>query len=117
QPQDQIQRVLAQKQAGRDLDVDAISPDSGTAFPLFQADVVEEVDLSKLGVDADLGVEMQGVEVYTTQRVYGAIAYNPDVIDEADLPDTWEDLVDSKYEGKISVDPRGKWLAPIALAW
>ncbi|MCW2876033.1 MAG: transporter substrate-binding protein [Sphaerisporangium sp.] len=117
QPQDQIQRALAELQAGRALDVDAISPDSATALTIFQAKAVEEADLSKLGVDPSLAVDIQGTKVFTTQRTYGGIAYNSNLVKAADLPDTWEGLVDPKYAGKISVDPRGKWLAPLAAVW
>jgi iron(III) transport system substrate-binding protein len=117
QPQDQTQRILAEVQSGHSLDVDAASPDSASALPLFAAKAVQEVDLSQLGVDPALATEVQGMKVFTTQRTYGGLAYNPTLIKASDLPSTWEELANSQYAKQISVDPRGKWLAPLAIVW
>lgn len=117
QPQDQVQRILAEKQAGHSLDVDAASPDSASSLPLFAAKAIEEVDLSQLGVNANLATTVEGMKVFTTQRTYGGLAYNTTLVKPEDLPSTWEELANSKYAGKVSVDPRGKWLAPISIVW
>jgi iron(III) transport system substrate-binding protein len=117
QPQDQVQRILAETQAGHALDVDASSPDSASSLPLFAAKAVVEVDLSQLGVNPNLATQVDGMKVFTTQRTYGGLAYNTTLVKPQDLPNTWEELANSKYAGKVSVDPRGKWLAPISIVW
>jgi iron(III) transport system substrate-binding protein len=35
----------------------------------------------------------------------------------ADLPNTWEELIDPKWEGQVIVDPRGRPFDALSLAW
>lgn len=45
------------------------------------------------------------IGVYLTHTVDG-IAYNKNVVPEADAPKTWDDLLDPKYKGKIAIEDR-----------
>jgi iron(III) transport system substrate-binding protein len=116
QPQDQVTRALTEIQAHHKLTADVLAPDPVVGLPLFQGKHVQSIDLSQYGVSKDLATDVAGTTVYTTQRVYQGIAFNTQQYKAADLPDTWKGLVDSKFAGKISVDPRAKWLAPIVTA-
>lgn len=42
---------------------------------------------------------------YTSSRVTLALAYNEQLVDEADVPMSWEDLLDPKWDGKIGMTP------------
>jgi iron(III) transport system substrate-binding protein len=113
EPQDQVSRVLTEVQAGHTLDADVLAGDQESDLPLFKAGDIQPVDLSPYGVAADLSVTVLGTKVYLTQRVFHGIGYNTQKYKASDIPDTWQGLIDSKLAGKISVDPRGKWIAPL----
>jgi iron(III) transport system substrate-binding protein len=116
QPQDQVTRALTEIQANHKLTGDVLAPAVVDGLPLFQGHHVQSIDLTKYGINKDLEKNVLGTTVFITQRVYQGIAYNTQMVKPSDLPDTWKDLVNSKWAGKISVDPRAKWLAPIAAA-
>jgi ABC-type glycerol-3-phosphate transport system substrate-binding protein len=84
EPQDQVSRVLTEIQAHHKLDADVLAGDPESDLPLFKGGDIQPVDLTKYGVPANLGVQILGTTVFVT-----------------------------KLAGKISVDPRGKWIAPL----
>lgn len=116
QPQDQVTRALTEIQAHHALTADVLAPDPESALSLFQGGQVQSIDLSKYGINPDLAVKIDGTMVYVTQRDFHGIAYNTSDYKASDIPDTWQGLIASKLAGKISVDPRGKWIAPIVTA-
>jgi iron(III) transport system substrate-binding protein len=116
QPQDQVTRSLTEIHAHHALTADVLAPDPESALPLFQAGDVQSVDLSKYGINPDLAVTVDNTTVYVTQRDFHGVAYNTSDYKASDIPDTWTGLVDSQLAGKISVDPRGKWIAPVVTA-
>lgn len=116
QPQDQVSRALTEIQSGHKLTADVLAPDPVVGLPLFQGHHVQPIDLTQYGVSKDLEIDVAGTKVYTTQRVYQGIGYNTQKYKASDMPDTWTDLVNPKFAGKVSVDPRAKWLAPIVTA-
>jgi iron(III) transport system substrate-binding protein len=113
EPQDQVSRVLTEIQAHHKLDADVLAGDPESDLPLFKGGDIQPVDLTKYGVPANLGVQILGTTVFVTQRVFHGIGYNTKQYKASDIPDTWQGLVDPKLAGKISVDPRGKWIAPL----
>lgn len=113
EPQDQVSRVLTEIQAHHKLDTDVIASDPETSLPLFKGHDVQAPDLSKYGINSNLSVNLLGTKVYVTQRDFHGIGYNTQQFKASDIPDTWQALVDPKLAGKISVDPRGKWIAPL----
>jgi iron(III) transport system substrate-binding protein len=49
---------------------------------------------------------------------YTTIGYNPTMISEKDAPKQWEDLLDPKWKGKISIDQEEySWFATLHKAW
>src|SRR5437870_887430 len=50
--------------------------------------------------------------------VYRTIGYNPKLVAEKDAPKQWEDLLEAKWKGKISVDPEEyNWYATLTKSW
>ena len=50
--------------------------------------------------------------------VYRTIGYNPKLVAEKDVPKQWDDLLDGKWKGKISVDPEEyNWYTTLTKSW
>jgi iron(III) transport system substrate-binding protein len=50
-------------------------------------------------------------------RVAGGLTYNTEKVKPEDLPNTWDELLDPKWAGKVIVDPRGRPLNQLSLVW
>ncbi|GAB3691109.1 ABC transporter substrate-binding protein [Corynebacterium nasicanis] len=93
-------RIAAEKESGS-IEADVLWAADAATFEGYKAagDLAElqDVDTSELiaeAVDAD--------NTYVGTRIIPTvIAYNTDVIDEADAPQSWADLVDPKYAGQL----------------
>ncbi|MDQ1732453.1 MAG: iron(III) transport system substrate-binding protein [Pseudonocardiales bacterium] len=116
-PQDNVQRILASIQTGHTLDVDGTDFDLPSAEPLFQGKAVANVDWKSLGVPDDATINYNGLTLARTDVLLGGLVYDANKTKPEDLPNTWEELADSKYAGKFVVDTRGKQLSPLALVW
>jgi iron(III) transport system substrate-binding protein len=116
-PQDSVQSVVAEVQAGHALDVDAISIDFPSAGPLIQQNLIATVDWPSLGVPESDVLTDQTAQFVRTQRTILGLGYNTTKLKASDLPDTWDQLIDSKWAGKIIVDPRGEYLSGLGIAW
>lgn len=116
-PQDSVARIVAEKQAHHALDVDAVAIDMPSAGPLIQQGLVGSTDWTALGVDPTDVLTSQGSQFVRTQRIILGLGYNTNKLKASDLPDTWEELVDSKWAGKIIVDPRGQYLSGLGITW
>jgi iron(III) transport system substrate-binding protein len=114
---DASQRLLAESQARHDLSFDALSGDLPGFDPLFGQDMVRNVDWPALGVADDLVIEQQNGTAWRNYRLITGLGYNTDLVSEDQLPNTWRELVDPKWAGKIIVDPRGSYLGGIALEY
>jgi iron(III) transport system substrate-binding protein len=112
------QRLAAEAQAGKAPTADLVDGSFPELSPLFDADLGRDVDWEAYGVPSDLIAKAKdGTRLVRTVRLPGGIAYNTDQVDPADLPDTWEGLLDSKWSGKMIYDPRGLYLQSLAVAW
>jgi len=114
-PADMVQRIVAEVQAHHDLDVDAISGDLPSFAPLFDQQLIAPVDWSKLGAPADIQFQLKGITTVRTYREVLGLGYNTQLVKESDLPSTWNDLINSKWAGKIIADPRGVYLSGLSL--
>jgi iron(III) transport system substrate-binding protein len=112
---DASQRLLVEKQARKDLDFDALSGNIDGFDPLFDADMVRSVKWSSLGIGDNLVLDYKGANAFRNYRLILGLGYNSDRVDEAELPSTWQELVDPKWAGKVIVDPRGQYLGGLAL--
>lgn len=116
-PADQVQRIVAEVQAHHELDVDALSGDLPSYAPLLDRKLARNVDWAKLGIRKDLLFKLKGVQTYRSYRVVLGLGYNTKLVKQSELPDTWQELVNSKWAGKVIVDPRGVYLSGLSLAW
>lgn len=114
---DASQRLLAEAQARHELSFDALSGDLPGFDPLFQQDMVRHVDWPALGVADDLVIEQQNGTAWRNYRLITGLGYNTELVSKDELPNTWKELVDPKWAGKVIVDPRGSYLGGIALAY
>ncbi|MCS5478067.1 ABC transporter substrate-binding protein [Corynebacterium sp. YIM 101645] len=93
-------RIAGEKQSG-DIEADVLWAADAATFETYKeaGDLAElqDVDTSDIIGEA---VDTEGFYV-GTRIIPTVIAYNADVIDEADAPQSWADLVDPKYAGQL----------------
>jgi iron(III) transport system substrate-binding protein len=116
-PEQVAQQVVTEVQGGHALSVDATTTDLPSATPLLAQKLIRNVDYTKLGIAKNLIMETGGVETFRVFRDPLGIGYNTRTLQKADLPPTWDALVDAKWKKKIIVDPRGIYLAGISGGW
>lgn len=114
---DATQRLLVEQQARHSLDFDALAGELSGFDPLFQANLVQTVDWGALGLPSGLVLKHDNANVIRNYRLITGLGYNTKLVKENELPDTWQDLVNAKWAGKVIVDPRGQYLGGLALAW
>ena len=115
EPDDSAQRVLTESAGGRAPSADMIAGGLDIFKPLFERNVVVlDIDWAGLGVSSDVIHEMNLVRIH---RVALGLGYNTDKLTPDQLPDTWEELIDPKWTGKVIVDPRGRPFDSLSLAW
>lgn len=117
QPQDNVAQIVAKVQAHHAVGIDGITLDIANLGPMTQQRLVAPVDWKALGAPSDWILTLGGSELMRTQRIALGLGYNSDKISAAELPNTWDELLNSKWSGKFSVDPRGKYLAPLGITW
>jgi iron(III) transport system substrate-binding protein len=114
-PDDLVQKLVTESAAGHPSGVDAISITMDKAGPLLDNHLINgDIDFTKMGVKPDYIGDGNAVR---TERIAIGLAYNTDQVHDSDLPNTWDDLVNPKWEGKIVVDPRGDPMQLLAIAW
>jgi ABC-type Fe3+ transport system substrate-binding protein len=117
-PQTSVPLIVTQAQANHTLDVDGVKMDIPGAGPLLEKKLLETgIDWQSLGVPSDVMAQAEGVSTPRTQRLALGLAYNTTKLSAKDLPDTWQDLINSKWAGKIIVDPRAEQLGGLAPTW
>ncbi|AJK67704.1 ABC transporter substrate-binding protein [Corynebacterium marinum] len=93
-------RIAGEKESG-EIEADVLWAADAPTFETYKAagDLAElqDVDTADLIEEA---VDAEGFYV-GTRIIPTVIAYNTDVIDEADAPQSWADLVDPKYAGQL----------------
>jgi iron(III) transport system substrate-binding protein len=115
-PADQVQRIVAEVQARHDLDVDAIAGDLPSFAPLFDQKLIQPVDWTKLGIPSDVQFQLKGYTTVRTYREVLGLGYNTRLVQPSELPNTWQELVNSKWSGKVIIDPRGVYMSGLALS-
>jgi iron(III) transport system substrate-binding protein len=115
-PDDQVQRIITEATAGSEITVDiAAAGNAAVAEPLIERGLIkDDVDWAALGVPEDVVLDSGLVR---RARVVGGIGYNTDKFSADDLPDTWEELIDEKWRGRVVIDPRGRPFDQFALEW
>jgi ABC-type Fe3+ transport system substrate-binding protein len=115
QTEDSAQIILTQVAAGQDVEPDVVYGSLDGWVPLFERDLVDtDYDWTAVDVADDLIDATNLVRVLITGL---GLAYNTDLSTPADLPDSWEALIDEKYAKDLVVDPRGNPFDLLVLAW
>lgn len=114
-PDESAQRVLTESAGGRAPSADMIAGGLDIFKTLIDRDLVRlDIDWAGLGVSDDVLHDLNLVRIH---RIALGLGYNTDNFSEADLPNTWEELIDPKWDGQVIVDPRGRPFDSISLAW
>jgi iron(III) transport system substrate-binding protein len=116
-PQDSVQRIVTEVQTHHQVDVDAVAIDLPTARPLLQRKLAAPVEWDAVGLPKDHVLTVDGVGLIRTQRIVLGLGYNKNKVSPSQLPSTWDGLVDSKWAGKVVVDPRGEYLSGLGIVW
>jgi iron(III) transport system substrate-binding protein len=92
-------KIIAETRAGRH-EVDVYWCSITCAAPVVQRDLATAIDWSMFGVTKD-NTAFDGKMGYTNNIVY-VIAYDTTKMKEADIPTTWDKLLDPKYKDKMT---------------
>ncbi len=99
------EKYFAEYKAGR-ANVDATT--AGSHLPFKKENLL--TDLSEIIKDAKFPSEACTKELtgaYLDVGVYG-VAYNTNLVSQKDIPRSWEDLLNPKWDGKLNVESRFK---------
>ena len=114
-PDDAAQRVLTEETAGRDLSVDIIAGQADVFQEIINQDLVNTgIDWASFGVPEDLIHDTNMVRIH---RIAVGLGYNTESLSAEDLPNTWEELIDERWQGQVVVDPRGRPFDQLSLVW
>ncbi|MBB5786902.1 ABC transporter substrate-binding protein [Jiangella mangrovi] len=114
-PDDITQRLITEGAAGRGVETDFLSLTQDKAGPLVERGLLDtDVDWTAVGVAEE---HVTASNMVRSERIAVGLSYNTDEVDEADLPSTWEELIDPKWKGEVVVDPRGDQLQLLSLVW
>lgn len=114
-PTDAAQRIIAEVQAHHTLDIDGLEGDIAELSPLFARDMIRDVGWSAYGMRSDLVLTVEGVRVFRDYRLPAGVVYNTSELKADEVPDTWDQVVDPKWAGKVVLDPRATFQAALAL--
>ena len=114
-PEDIAQRLLSEAAAGRAPEVDVIIGNLPPFVPLAdEALIDQESDWASLGVPDNL---ISPSNLVRTSRIPNGLVYNTNTVSEDELPTTWEEFIDPKWQGRVVEDPRGRPFETMALEW
>lgn len=114
-PDDNAQRVLTEAAAGKQITPDLVYGGLDVFGDVIARGIIkDDVDWKALGVADDLVTDSGMVRLY---RTAGGLVYNSDTTKPEDLPNTWDEIIDPKWEGKVVVDPRGRPFDQLSLVW
>ncbi|MBD0735543.1 ABC transporter substrate-binding protein [Streptomyces sp. CBMA29] len=102
---DQISRLKVE-QAARKVSIDVANAGGLTVSPAVK--MAADVDWAKYGVGAKDVFAKNFVYVWATPKVW---AYNTGKVKAADVPTSWDDLLDGKWgDGKVSAESRASFM-------
>jgi iron(III) transport system substrate-binding protein len=114
-PDDEAQRVLTEAAAGKQVTPDLIFGPQDVLEAVIERDLIKsDVDWNAFGVPKDWVNDNGMVRL---ERTLGGLVYNPQTTKPEDLPNTWEEVIDPKWAGKVIVDPRGRPFDRLSPVW
>lgn len=110
----QLAARAVQEEQAQGHTADLLTGGSDHIWQLNDRDILLHTDFSALGIDARLAPN--DYTVGTAASVY-ALLYNTNLVAEADIPKSWDDLLDPKWEGKTGSWVRAAFWAQLSDAW
>jgi iron(III) transport system substrate-binding protein len=109
-------KAIAEARAGRHQ-VDVYQNSLTGTLPVVQRDLLAVVDWSPFGFDSR-SIAFDGKMAYTSNIVY-TVAYNNRLVQDADTPKNWVDILDERYKGKgaSSTFLLPRLIGGLGLAW
>ncbi len=101
-------RILAEVKSGR-VSIDVMRGDPNRAEPLAERDLLVALDIAEL-TDKPVKTFFDNRFIKLSDHVTNFV-YNTDFIKPADVPKTYEDLLNPKWERKLVMDARGGQIA------
>lgn len=114
--EDVIAKAVTEAQGGQHF-ADVFETNAFEVYRLSQEGLLAPFDAPERAAYPDNAKDPENV--WTVDRInLVVIAYNTDLVDEADAPQTHEDLLDPKWKGKIGIEASDiELLADMAGAW
>jgi iron(III) transport system substrate-binding protein len=110
-------RVIAESRAGSltvDMDVD----DPQAVKLLIERGLIQSLNPAQLTDKPERLSFMFDNKLPVARHQITHLAYNTNLVPKADLPKTYEDLLNPKWKGKLSLDGRGMWgFTHLRLLW
>jgi iron(III) transport system substrate-binding protein len=109
-----LQRAVVETTAGRH-DFDAVHTSALEMEALYREKILQPVAPAH-GVELLAGATRPHRAWTATYLSFWVQAYNTNVVKKADLPRTYEDLLDPKWKGKLGIEARvPEWYATVAM--
>lgn len=120
QQNDEGQKTLLELQAGQvDYDLLHLGKTDGFAefFPhLAKVDLLDLVDKGVIDMPKAV-INPEFPNIMSAGSGLGAVAWNPDLIKDEEVPDTYEGFLDPKFKGKFMVNIEGEHFGEMIEAW
>lgn len=120
QQNDEGQKTLLELQAGQ-VDYDILHLGKTDGFAEFFPHLAK-LDLTKLVKDGVIKMPLGSIHpkypnIMASGSGVGAVAWNPDLIPDDQVPDTYEGFLDPKLKGKFMVNIEGEHFGAMFQAW
>ena len=113
-PTDSVPKVITDVTTGHAPETDIVQGEPPLLDPLVQRGLIDtSFDWTSFGQGSDLVLN----GMLRHYRVFRGLGYNTQTVPVADLPTTYEGLIDAKWAGQIVVDPRGYTFQDLGVAW
>jgi iron(III) transport system substrate-binding protein len=99
---DATQRLIAENKANQ-LSIDLFKPTLD--FNIFKAEGLI-ADMTEVLTAAGVKKDNIYEGMHQDEFLVSGVSYNPDKVKGADIPKKWDDLLDPKWKGRISIDDR-----------
>ncbi len=106
-------RLSAEEKAGK-VSIDIFRSDANQAVELRKRDLLETIDVPQI-TDQKVTTYYDSTFVKLSDFISN-FAYNTDLVKPADLPKSYEDLLDPKWKGRLALDARGGQVAHLLSA-
>jgi iron(III) transport system substrate-binding protein len=105
---------VVQESQGDTRTADLITTGPAILLPLLDRKLIKLIDWRGYGMSDQLAPTQAGV---VTTAVYYVIVYNTSLVNEADAPKTWDDLLNPRWDSKIGIWVRGEGQGSLAAVW